>query len=83
VRETAARACYFVARSLAKHQSLLDSFMDRIRAFKQSRKYTMRQTFIVMCESVFRGDPGDVSEAGCEESEQIFIEQFLPSFVEL
>ena len=61
VRETAAKSCYLIAKSLNRNQSLIQSFVERVCAFKQSRKYTMRQTFIVMCESVFRGDPKDQS----------------------
>ena len=43
----------------------------------------MRQTFIVMCESVFRGDPKDDSLQAQQEAEQLFIDHFLTCFVEL
>ena len=36
--------------------------MERVRAFKQSRKYTMRQTFILMCESVTQSNDNDRDE---------------------
>ena len=48
--------------------------MEQVKAFRHSRKYTMRQTFITMCESVLMGDA---------QSESIFIEHFLASFAEL
>ena len=59
VRETTARVCYPIARSFASDPDQIGAFMERVRAFKQSRKYTMRQTFLVMCESVINGDPKD------------------------
>ena len=52
VRESCARACYPIAKSFSAKPELISKFMEKVCAFKQSRKYTMRQTFIVMCESV-------------------------------
>ena len=83
VRDTGAKACYLIARSLAQDEAIMVSFMERVRAFKNSRRYTMRQTFIVMCESVFLGDPEDHSDQARKEAEAIFTEHFLSSFVEL
>ena len=57
--------------------------MERVRAFKQSRKYTMRQTFILMCESVTQSNDNDRDEFGKSKSELIFREHFLESFIEL
>ena len=57
--------------------------MTKVLAFKQSRKYTMRQTFIMMCESVIRGDPNDQSDAAHAQAEAIFLDHFLASFTEL
>lgn len=59
VRETCASVCYPIAKSFSQEPELINSFMEQVRAFKQSRKYTMRQTFIIMCESVIIGDLRD------------------------
>ena len=56
VREAMAKACYPIAKSFSADPALITKFMAYVCAFKQSRKYTMRQTFIVMCESVIQGD---------------------------
>ena len=83
VRDTCASACYPIAKSFSSNPQLISTFMQQIRAFKQSRKYTMRQTFITMCESVILGDPMDKSPRDNAEAEEIFREHFLTSFVEL
>jgi len=57
--------------------------MERIRAFKQSKKYTMRQTFVIMCESVIVGNLSDNSALARKEDVKLFIDHFLTSFVEL
>lgn len=61
----------------------MNNFMEKVLAFKRSKKYSMRQTFIVMCESVIAGDLKDSSEQRRVEAEQIFYEHFLTSFTEL
>ena len=83
VREQSAKACYLIAKSFSTNPNLISAFMERVKAFKQSRKYTMRQTFLVMCESFISGDPDDQSPEANLLSEQIFKAHFLPSFVEL
>jgi len=57
--------------------------MERIKAFKQSKKYTMRQTFLIMCESVFVGDKNGSSSVRTAEDVKLFVDYFLASFVEL
>ena len=83
VRECCAKACYPIAKSFCAHPELIARFMERVRAFKQSRKYTMRQTFIVMCESITQSTDTDTNEEGKSISEVIFKEHFLESFIEL
>ena len=83
VREVCAEACYPIAKSFSAHPELIGRFMERVRAFKQSRKYTMRQTFILMCESVTQSTDSDKDEFGKSKSEVIFKEHFLESFIEL
>ena len=41
----------------------------------------MRQTFLVMCESLFVGDKNDATNEA--ENAKLFIDHFLASFVEL
>lgn len=83
VRDTAASQCYLIARSLASDSVQINAFMDKVLAFKRSKKYSMRQTFIVMCESVIAGDLKDSSVQRRVEAERIFYDNFLTGFTEL
>jgi len=75
--------CFMIAKSFSKEPAQMAALMQRITAFKQSKKFTMRQTFITMCESVILGDPHDQSLPARVLAEQIFADHFLPSFAEL
>ena len=87
VREAMAKACYPIAKSFSADPALIKKFMAYVCAFKQSRKYTMRQTFIIMCESVIQGDSiksgTQTTDEARQQAELIFKEHFLQSFVEL
>lgn len=62
---------------------LMASFIDRLRGFKNSPRYSVRQTFIFMCESVIRGDPLDQSPSANALAEQIFLTYFMENFIDL
>ena len=83
VRETATKSCYQIVNLLEPHPEFLDGFMEKVLAFKQAKKFSMRQTFIMMCESMVRGDPDDQSAATNKNAERLFKQYFLKSFVEL
>ena len=83
VRETATKSCYSIVKLLEPTPEYFDPFMEKLLAFKKARKFSMRQTFIMMCESIIRGDPTDQSVTANKEAERIFQEHFMASFIEL
>ena len=56
VREVATKSCYPIVKLLEPTPEFFNPFMDKVFAFKKARKFSMRQAFILMCESVVRGD---------------------------
>ena len=83
VRDTATKSCYQIISLLESNEEFLNPFMEKVLAFKQAKKFSMRQAFIMMCESVVRGDPEDQSAAKNKDAERLFKKYFLKSFVEL
>ena len=59
VRATATKSCYQIVSLLESSPEFLSPFMEKVYAFRQAKKFSMRQTFIMMCESMVRGDPDD------------------------
>jgi len=72
VRETSTKSCYPIVRLLEPTPEFFNPFMEKVLAFKKARKFSMRQTFVMMCESVVRGDPNDQSASANKEAERIF-----------
>ena len=83
VRSTATKSCYQIVMLLEPNPEFFNPFMEKLLVFKKAKKFSMRQTFIMMCESVIRGDPDDQSSKANREAERIFVDHFIPSFIEL
>ena len=83
VRATATKSCYQIVMLLEPHPEFFNPFMEKLLVFKKAKKFSMRQTFIMMCESVIRGDPDDQSSKANREAERIFADHFMASFIEL
>lgn len=56
-------------------KELYKAFLEKMKVFKKHRKYNIRQTFILMCESVLLGEN--------QVHESIFFDSLITDFVEL